>query len=208
MFSESQRKQITSEIFETTGLKVDAEDPAVVAALFYSSKLRSALDEGLDQLISKFDVQIQHTQKSIDAAVHASLIAFAADSKSLQNENQKLYEKMIEQAKQSARSELPNLKSELLAYSKKLTSSISSTSVSKPSINTVSLIGGAVLIAIASGIFGAAWFGNTVSPMNSDDVQKLAMGRAIAKTIPLLDKPTKEKLTKLLEENAGKKSNP
>lgn len=47
---QDKRKQLATEIFDATGVKVDGYDPLVVAALFYSDRLRSAGDVVARQL--------------------------------------------------------------------------------------------------------------------------------------------------------------
>ena len=48
------------------------------------------------------------------------------------------------------------------------------------------------------GIFVGSTFGGQAAQMSSEDANKLAMRNAMAKVIPLLDQPTKEKLIKIL----------
>src|SRR5476649_1432988 len=123
MIDIDEQKRLVVEIFEITGCKVDADDPVIVAALFYSEKLRTSLKahqklveknraESRQELVQLHAANLEQFQKAIDAAVRQ--LSTQADASRARLDKQ--FIDLITVAKQAAHGEVPSIKRKLKVF--------------------------------------------------------------------------------------------
>jgi hypothetical protein len=196
MISEEEKRNLLVEIFDITGQKLDAEDPAVVAAFFYSTKLRQALDQNR----LSCEAIVINTTKTLNQAVNTSIAALENSAKAHRNESERIYARMLDQARLAARSEVPAIKRELSEYAKSTFAKLFSGDKANPKVSLFAFVVTSILMIFMGVAIGATWF-QSGAQLTREQSKSMSMGRAISKVIPLLDQSTREKLTALLQNN-------
>ncbi|MCU6502298.1 hypothetical protein LPN04_31335 [Rugamonas sp. A1-17] len=166
MIDLEEQKRLVVEIFAITGCKVDADDPVIVAALFYSENLRTSLQahqkqvekvraESRLEIAQLHSASLEQFQKAIDTAVKQ--LSSQADTSRVRLDKQ--FADLITVAKQAAHGEVPGIKRELGAFFDGLRKAV------KPKLEdefpmTLTKLGCCLAIAAAASVFGTAiWFG-------------------------------------------------
>lgn len=166
MIDIDEQKRLVVEIFEITGCKVDADDPVIVAALFYSEKLRTSLQshqklvernqaESQQELAKFHTATLDQFQKAIDAAVRQ--LSTQADARRAQLDKQ--FIDLITVAKQAAHGEVPSIKQELKSFLDGMRKAVTPKSEDEFPM-TLAKLGGCLAITAAASVFGTTiWFG-------------------------------------------------
>lgn len=131
MIDLEEQKRIAVEIFETTGYKVDPEDPVVIAGLFYSERLRTISQKHEKALVAILNASQEEMDKraielksgiqaEVMLAVGAMAENFAKERKAIKGD----FDQMVIIAKQGALGEVPGIKRDLSTFFEKMKASL------------------------------------------------------------------------------------
>lgn len=151
MIDSEEQRRICVEVFEQTGYKIDDDDPVVVAGLFYSSRLKVAIERHekvattlvqrmeadrieyerrIEALIAQAtavqDERISQVVQKYEEVSARSLATFTSSAAAERKAIEAKFAEMVVVAKQSALGEVPAIKSDLASFIKKLKDSIPS----------------------------------------------------------------------------------
>lgn len=188
-------KAVVQDVFETTGQKIDVDDPLVAAALVNSRVQARAADRAI---------------AAIDAAVRAG-VADLASAASAEREAAGAASESIAAALRDVRTSIEaggdnELSSLRLRFAEAADSVLrevagkardAAPQVWKFRVGAV-LCAGALLFALAGGIVGSEFFGRQAD-RSPDEVRELAAGRDFIAILPQLDPDTRAKVVKLVE---------
>lgn len=174
---------LLDEIFALTGQKVTADDPVVVAALFYSAILTQAAEKVTEELVAATKVEREACA-------------------SVGRRAEEIYNRAQVVAKAAVKAESEQTKLGLTAHVNELLDkarqSLHGYQHDRTSQRTLWLAFGAGVVLAT--VVGATYI-SRVERENIAMHKDAALGRSIARVIPALDQPTKEKLLKLLEDD-------
>lgn len=186
--SDGEKRRLCVEIFELTGQKVDAEDPIIVAALFYSEKLRRV---SLDHQLAINSVLLQAEEALENTAQAAVKLVEQASRRSADSAKVEV----TTLAKKAIADELPGLRLSMERLVKSMIEKLSNgRHSSAPTLSAGMLTGCAALIAAAGVAAGVLW-ANPTKVVSADDAKALAIGRATLAIYSSLDAPARERLT-------------
>lgn len=155
MIDIEEQKQLAVEIFALTGCKVGAEDPVVIAALFYSERMRVTFEAHRKLLERQSAESKQRLDQTIEAA--AKQLASQADAGRAKQERQ--LDELLRVARNAVHSEVPTIKRQLERFAKELRSSFLPKPKDSFAMTLTSLIGSLILAATASSLVTAMWLG-------------------------------------------------
>lgn len=149
MIDSEEQRRICVEVFEQTGYKIDHDDPVVVAGLFYSGRLKAAIEKHekmVTALVQRMEADRSEYERRIEmhfatsgadleerisqvAQKHEddlarSLAASASSAAAERKAIEAKFSEMVLVAKQSALGEVPAIKRDLESFVKKLKDSI------------------------------------------------------------------------------------
>jgi hypothetical protein len=149
------QKSLAVELFELTGYKVGIDDPSIIAALFFSERIRAMQSAHHKLIEGSLAENRAQMQVAIDAAVKQ--LARQADSGRAKLEVQ--YSEILSVAKNAAHNEVPVIKRDLAKFAAELRKA----SLPKPKDTftmTLAALGGSMaLTALGSVLATAIWFG-------------------------------------------------
>jgi hypothetical protein len=192
-FTEQNRGRLSAEIFEATGLAVDKDDPVVICALMQSHYMQQAQKQVSENLAKSAEDGV----KAIDAAIKATADLVAVE----------VSKRITSAIQQSAESESARLKAQLGKYAEGLKRSIRSLSVtSEDEPQPSRKLYGAVATALAMFGFVGVIIGSTAfappSKITAKQMELMTTGALFMEIFPTLDKQTREKLKRSLQERA------
>ena len=166
------QKSLAVEIFELSGYKVDADDPVIIAALFYSERLKALHLQHQKLLVAMFAEQRAQMTADIEVAtkhIEAAAKQLASQSDAGRAKLERQYSEMLHAAKNAAHNEVPSIKREL----EKFVFQLRRAALPKPrdtfNMTLAALCGSMALTAIGSVLATLIWFGKVdiISMRNS-----------------------------------------
>jgi hypothetical protein len=188
--TEDEKKRLCVEIFELTGHKVDADDPLIAAALFYSATMRAVAiqnQQAVDTMLG-----------GVEARLHTCMQA-AIDR--IEGSCKRSIAMVVSELRDGA---IANLRSELHStqpnqvHSPILRTPLQPVTGAPARRSKRTEIGFVGLIAICAFVSGILWGRPGHSAV---DLRALKLGQALLTIFPSLDDVTKQKLTEELKKN-------